>query len=219
MFVATPCRIQRVRAVAHGCNSEIIFQFSRANARPTRNRITWIGFATLRSGYASPKGCDYCRKAKFSNANAGAASYGRRSIETRHCTRSGRNRDRVRPSNFRLPPSEPYNLAAMDARRLFRSKHLRLALALVYATLLVWLVPRTPTAAPLVMIALGVPLILRLVPRNCSPATGCTACVRRGLCGRRKKHGTGRTSLRAWPWSLSASSGWLYLPRDSDSHT
>ena len=54
----------------------------------------------------------------------------------------------------------------MDANRLVRSKPLRLVVALAYATAFVWLIPRTPAATPLLMIALGTPLVFRLVPRN-----------------------------------------------------
>jgi hypothetical protein len=54
----------------------------------------------------------------------------------------------------------------MDANRLIESKHLRLAGALAYASLVVWLVPKTERTAPLFMIALGLPLVFRLVPRN-----------------------------------------------------
>lgn len=54
----------------------------------------------------------------------------------------------------------------MDAYRIVRSKHLRLVVALAYATLFVVFMPRTPAGVPLLMIALGIPLIFRLVPRN-----------------------------------------------------
>ena len=54
----------------------------------------------------------------------------------------------------------------MDANRLVRSKPLRLVVALTYATLLLWLMPRTDYAIPLLLIALGLPLVFRLVPRN-----------------------------------------------------
>jgi hypothetical protein len=54
----------------------------------------------------------------------------------------------------------------MDANRIVRSKPLRLVVALTYATLLVWLMPRTAYAIPVLLIALGLPLIFRLVPRN-----------------------------------------------------
>lgn len=57
-------------------------------------------------------------------------------------------------------------MVGMDASRLVRSKPLRLVLALSYATLLLWLMPRTAYAIPLLFIALGWPLIFRLVPRN-----------------------------------------------------
>ena len=54
----------------------------------------------------------------------------------------------------------------MDANRLVRSKPFRLVVALSYATLLLWLVPRTASAVPVLLVALGLPLIFRLVPRN-----------------------------------------------------
>jgi hypothetical protein len=50
------------------------------------------------------------------------------------------------------------------------SNGVRLVLALVYATVIfalaVWMFPRTAATAPLLFIALGVPLAFRLVPRN-----------------------------------------------------
>lgn len=46
------------------------------------------------------------------------------------------------------------------------SKKVRLALALVYGAGAVWLMTRTRAAAPFLFIALGAPLIFRLVPRN-----------------------------------------------------
>jgi hypothetical protein len=54
----------------------------------------------------------------------------------------------------------------MDADRPVRSKPLRLVVALAYATLFVWLMPRNAYAVPVLLIALGIPLIFRLVPRN-----------------------------------------------------
>ena len=58
----------------------------------------------------------------------------------------------------------------MDAHRLATSKPLRLVLALAYATAVATLAlgvfPRTNATGPLIMIALGLPLIFRLVPRN-----------------------------------------------------
>jgi hypothetical protein len=54
----------------------------------------------------------------------------------------------------------------MDANRLVRSKPLRLVVALAYATLFVWIMPRTAYVMPVLLIALGLPLIFRLVPRN-----------------------------------------------------
>jgi hypothetical protein len=57
----------------------------------------------------------------------------------------------------------------MDAHRI-ASKPLRLVLALAYATAVATLAlgvfPRTRATGPLIMIALGLPLIFRLVPRN-----------------------------------------------------
>ena len=54
----------------------------------------------------------------------------------------------------------------MDANRLGRSKPLRIVVFLAYATLLVLYMPRNAGTAPVLMIALGIPLIFRLVPRN-----------------------------------------------------
>jgi hypothetical protein len=46
----------------------------------------------------------------------------------------------------------------------------RLIVALVYATSLVgvavWLLPKSPAIGPMLMVALGLPLVFRLVPRN-----------------------------------------------------
>ena len=50
------------------------------------------------------------------------------------------------------------------------SNRVRLLLALIYAAVVsacaIWLVPRSDATVPLLMIALGLPLIFRLVPRN-----------------------------------------------------
>lgn len=54
----------------------------------------------------------------------------------------------------------------MEATTRRSSKLLRLAVVLVYASLLVWLDPRNETTGPILLIALGLPLIFRLVPRN-----------------------------------------------------
>ena len=54
----------------------------------------------------------------------------------------------------------------MDAHRLESSKPLRLAAAIAYAALLVWLLPTTAATGPILMIGLGLPLVFRLVPRN-----------------------------------------------------
>ena len=54
----------------------------------------------------------------------------------------------------------------MDANRLVSSKPLRLVVALSYATLFVWLMPRIAYGVPVLFIALGIPLMFRLVPRN-----------------------------------------------------
>jgi hypothetical protein len=54
----------------------------------------------------------------------------------------------------------------MDANRLVRSKPLRLVVFLAYAALLLLYMPRNAATAPVLMIALGLPLIFRLVPRN-----------------------------------------------------
>jgi len=45
-------------------------------------------------------------------------------------------------------------------------KYVRLALALGYGSLVVWLAQKTEVSGPFVMIALGLPLVFRLVPRN-----------------------------------------------------
>ena len=54
----------------------------------------------------------------------------------------------------------------MDGVRLFASKPVQVVLALAYAFLAIWLIPKTDAMAPLILIALGIPLIFRLVPRN-----------------------------------------------------
>lgn len=58
----------------------------------------------------------------------------------------------------------------MDGYVLLKSKRLQLLAALLYATVavwgMVWLRGKSAATVPLVMIALGVPLIFRLVPRN-----------------------------------------------------
>ena len=46
------------------------------------------------------------------------------------------------------------------------SSRLRLLLILPAVAALVWFVPDSPSKGPILMIALGVPLALRLVPRN-----------------------------------------------------
>jgi nitroreductase len=46
------------------------------------------------------------------------------------------------------------------------SPKLRLAIALIGATLLVWSLPESRLRTPIMLIALGLPLIFRLVPRN-----------------------------------------------------
>lgn len=50
------------------------------------------------------------------------------------------------------------------------SKHVRLAIALVYAAAVcafaAWRFPRSARTAPVLFIALGLPLVFRLVPRN-----------------------------------------------------
>jgi hypothetical protein len=57
----------------------------------------------------------------------------------------------------------------MDAR-IARGKRVRLIAALIYATsllgLAVWLLLKSSATEPILMIALGLPLIFRLVPRN-----------------------------------------------------
>ena len=54
----------------------------------------------------------------------------------------------------------------MEGIRRSPSKYVRLALALGYASLVVWLAQKTEITGPLLMIALGLPLVFRLVPRN-----------------------------------------------------
>ena len=54
----------------------------------------------------------------------------------------------------------------MEATRRSPSKYVRLALALGYASLVVWLAQKTQIAGPVLMFALGLPLVFRLVPRN-----------------------------------------------------
>jgi len=54
----------------------------------------------------------------------------------------------------------------MEATTRRASWLLRLSVALAYPLLLWWLVPKNETTGPILMIALGLPLIFRLVPRN-----------------------------------------------------
>ena len=54
----------------------------------------------------------------------------------------------------------------MEATQRSPSKYLRLAFALGYASLVVWLAQKTDIAGPVLMITLGLPLAFRLVPRN-----------------------------------------------------
>ena len=54
----------------------------------------------------------------------------------------------------------------MEATTRRPSKLLRLAVALAYPALLWWIVPKNETTGPILMIAIGLPLIFRLVPRN-----------------------------------------------------
>src|SRR5688572_25751065 len=54
----------------------------------------------------------------------------------------------------------------MEATTRGPSKLLRLAVALAYPLLLWWIVPKNETTGPILLIALGLPLIFRLVPRN-----------------------------------------------------
>src|SRR5262245_28625262 len=54
----------------------------------------------------------------------------------------------------------------MNATSLLKSRPLRVVVALAYAALLVSFIPRTPVQGPILMIALGLPLIFQLVPRN-----------------------------------------------------
>ena len=49
---------------------------------------------------------------------------------------------------------------------LVSSKLIRLAAALAYATIMIWIVPRTRSTVPILLIALGLPFVFRLVPRN-----------------------------------------------------
>lgn len=53
-----------------------------------------------------------------------------------------------------------------DVTRLLRSKPVRLVVVLLYATALVWLLPESSVRGPILFIALGLPLVFRLVPRN-----------------------------------------------------
>jgi hypothetical protein len=55
----------------------------------------------------------------------------------------------------------------MDASpsRPWASKSVRLAVAMAYAAVMIWIVPKG-TMAPALHIALGLPFIFRLVPRN-----------------------------------------------------
>lgn len=54
----------------------------------------------------------------------------------------------------------------MEGIRRSASKYVRLALSLGYASLVVWLAQKTEITGPVLMIALGLPLVFRLVPRN-----------------------------------------------------
>jgi hypothetical protein len=54
----------------------------------------------------------------------------------------------------------------MNANRLARSKNVRLVVFLAYALLLLVYIPRNAVTVPVLMIALGLPLAFRLVPRN-----------------------------------------------------
>ena len=58
----------------------------------------------------------------------------------------------------------------MEGRFLVRSKRLQMAGALAYAAVMVWGVvwalDRSTVAIPVLMLALGLPLLFRLVPRN-----------------------------------------------------
>jgi hypothetical protein len=58
----------------------------------------------------------------------------------------------------------------MEGRFFVKSRRLQLAGVLVYATVMVagvaWALERSTVAIPLLMLALGPPLLFRLVPRN-----------------------------------------------------
>ena len=58
----------------------------------------------------------------------------------------------------------------MDVNRSVASERLRTAVALLYGVVvciaILWLLPRTTASVPSLFIALGLPLALRLVPRN-----------------------------------------------------
>src|SRR5687767_12382043 len=54
----------------------------------------------------------------------------------------------------------------MEATTRGPSKLIRLAVALAYPFVLWWLLPKNETTVPILLIALGLPLIFRLVPRN-----------------------------------------------------
>ena len=51
-------------------------------------------------------------------------------------------------------------------RAAWASTRARVVLMLALATAIVWIVPESPLRSPILLIALGVPLLLRLVPRN-----------------------------------------------------
>ncbi len=54
----------------------------------------------------------------------------------------------------------------MSANAFIRSQRVRRVVAVLYPVLLMVFAPRTPATAPLLLIALGLPLVFRLVPRN-----------------------------------------------------
>ena len=56
--------------------------------------------------------------------------------------------------------------AGTFVRAAWASNRVRVVLMLTLATAIVWIVPESPRRSPIVLVALGVPLLLRLVPRN-----------------------------------------------------
>lgn len=74
--------------------------------------------------------------------------------------------DHVPRDLLAIPAGASGRIPTMEIRRILRSAQVRIGVALLYVLLLLWLIPRTPARPPLLLIALGLPLIFRLVPRN-----------------------------------------------------